>query len=58
MSWGDPDRGFGADDGWLLTPGLAVHFVGRNKFAANVDVWIPATGETTWSLKMQSYRYF
>lgn len=56
ISWGDP----GADDdgGWLLTPGVMVHFAGFNKIAANVDVWAPSTGGAEWSLKVQSYLHF
>lgn len=58
VSWGDPDRGVGSDDGWLVTPGVAVFLTGRNKVAANVDIWSPATGDTEYSLKVQSYLYF
>ena len=33
-------------------------FEGRNKVAANVDAWRPASGETVWGLKAQMYLYF
>jgi hypothetical protein len=58
ISWGDPDRDAGSDGGLLLTPGLVVHFEGRNKVAANVDLWHPQAGETIWGLKVQTYLHF
>lgn len=58
LSWGDPDTGTSGDDGLLLTPGLMLHFDGRNKLAANLDAWRPTEGETAWSLRMQAYLYF
>ena len=58
VSWGDPDTDVSGDDGWLFTPGLVAHFSGRNKFAVNVDVWAPATGDTEYSVKVQSYLFF
>lgn len=58
LSWGDPDRRAKHDAGLLLTPGLVLHFVGRNKIAANLDVWLPSAGEEEWSLKLQSYLHF
>ncbi len=58
VSWGDPRRDTPSDGGWLLTPGLILHFDGRNKVAANVDVWRPREGATAWGLKLQTYVYF
>ncbi len=58
LSFADPDTDNGNDLGILITPGLAVHFVGRNKIAANIDVWMPDVGETEWSFKLQSYLHF
>ncbi len=58
VSWGDPDRDARSDGGLLLTPGLVVHFEGRNKVAANVDMWHPQAGETIWGLKLQTYLHF
>jgi hypothetical protein len=57
-SWGDPDTDVRDDGGWVFTPGFAIHFTGRNKFAVNVDVWTPATGDTEYSLKAQTYLHF
>jgi hypothetical protein len=57
-SWGDPDTDVSDDEGWVFTPGVMFHFTGRNKFAVNVDVWTPATGDTEYSLKAQTYLHF
>lgn len=57
-SWGDPDRGMIAAGGHLLTPGVMVHFEGRNRMAFNVDIWRPRSGVSHWSLKIQSYVHF
>ena len=58
LSWGDPDTDLEGDGGVLLTPGVVLHFDGRNKMAANLDAWRPKEGDTAWSLKMQAYIYF
>ncbi|MDP2958215.1 MAG: porin [Longimicrobiales bacterium] len=58
VSWGDPDRGASSDGGLMLTPGLVLHFQGKNKMGANLDVWRPQTGGTAWGLKAQTYLYF
>ena len=58
VSWAYPDTGRDRDDGVLVTPGVMVHFIGRNKIALNMDVWAPNQGDTEVSLKIQSYLYF
>lgn len=58
VSWGDPNTDVSDDDGVLWTPGVMVHFVGRNRIAANVDVWSPSQGDTEWSVKVQTYLHF
>lgn len=58
VSWGDPNVDLGPDAGFLYTPGLMLHLDGRNKLAANLDVWRPPGGAPAWSLKLQSYLYF
>ena len=58
LSWGDPDREVASDGGLLVTPGLMLHFEGRNKIALNVDAWRAQAGTTVWGLKAQTYLYF
>ena len=58
LSVADPDLDAENDLGILFTPGLMVHFIGRNKVAANIDVWVPDGGETEWSFKLQTYLHF
>jgi hypothetical protein len=58
VSWGNPDTATPQDGGLLLTPGIVWFVSGRNKFAANIDVWHPQTGATEWGVKVQSYLYF
>jgi hypothetical protein len=58
LSFGNPNTDVASDGGVLLTPGMVLHFIGRNKIEANVDVWLPDTGDTAWSLKMQTQLYF
>ncbi|GIW52171.1 MAG: hypothetical protein KatS3mg081_1526 [Gemmatimonadales bacterium] len=57
VSWSDPALGGAADGGWLFTPGIVLHFAGRNKLAVNVDLW-RSSAVAEWSLKIQSYLYF
>ncbi|HEX9693151.1 MAG TPA: porin [Gemmatimonadales bacterium] len=58
VSYADPNTDAGGDHGWLFTPGIVVYFTGRNKIAANLDVWSPATGATEYSVKLQTYLHF
>lgn len=58
VSLADPDVDTADDGGVLYTPGLIAHLEGRNKLAANLDVWSPSAGDAEWSLKFQAYLYF
>lgn len=58
VSWGDPNTDLDDDEGLLFTTGAAFFFTGRNKIAANIDIWSPTTGNTEYSLKLQSYIHF
>lgn len=58
VSWGNPDTATPRDGGLLVTPGLVWFVSGRNKFAANLDLWRPQQGTTEWGLKVQSYLFF
>lgn len=58
LSWADPDTGIERDREVFATTGVVFHFVGRNKIAANLELWDPAVGDPEWSLKIQSYIHF
>jgi hypothetical protein len=58
VSYGDPDTDFVDDGGVVFTPGLMVYLLGKNKIGFNVDVWSPQSGDTEYSLKVQSFLYF
>ena len=57
-SWGDPNRDAVDDAGLLLTPGLFLYVKGRNRIGANLDVYRPGSGDTEFSLKVQTYLYY
>ncbi len=58
VSWGDPDTDTDGDHGLLFTPGLMLHFEGRNRIAVNMDIWSPDSGDTEFSIKAQSFFFF
>lgn len=60
VSWADPDTGTDDDAGLLITPGVQVFFIGRNKFAVNLDIFSPqaAALETEYSIKAQASLHF
>lgn len=57
VSWGDP-TGLDDDAGLLLTPGLMLYIQGRNAVGVNFDVYSPETGDTEYSLKVQTFLHF
>lgn len=58
LSFGNPDTDVANDHGWLLTPGVNIHFLSRNRLALNVDYWAPDVGNNEWSFKGQAFFYF
>jgi Phosphate-selective porin O and P len=58
LSWADPDTGTDNDSGLLLTPGVALYISGRNRLAANIDIYSPQGQDKEFSLKLQSTLYF
>lgn len=58
VSVGNPSTATPEDGGVLLTPGLVWYITGRNKLAANVDIWHPDQGTGEWGVKVQSYLSF
>lgn len=57
-SWGDPNTDADDDDGWLFTPGVIVHFGGRNMLYLNLDAWLPSVGTNEYSFKTQMNFHF
>jgi hypothetical protein len=56
VSWGDPNTAVDGDAGVLLTPGLTVYLLGRNKLSVNWDVFVPQGDrfETEHALRAQA----
>jgi hypothetical protein len=58
LSYGDPDTAADDDGGILVTPGLMLYVMGRNRIGVNLDYWAPQAGDSELSLKVQSFLYF
>ena len=58
VSWGDPNLDADDDSGILLTPGVMLYVLGRNKIGVNLDYYAPQTGSSELSFKVQSFLYF
>ncbi len=58
LSWGDPNRDGDDNGGFLVTPGVFVYVLGRNRIGANLDVYSPQTGDTEFSFKLQTYLFY
>jgi hypothetical protein len=43
VSWGDPDDEIDDDSGVLVTPGVNLYFMGRNRLMFNWDVYMPSS---------------
>jgi hypothetical protein len=60
VSWGDTRRDVEGDAGLLLTPGINLYFLGRNRLLLNWDVYLPEGDrfETTHALRAQAQVHF
>jgi hypothetical protein len=60
VSWADWNTDEDDDAGLLFTPGIQIFFAGRNKFAFNVDVFMPEheDSDTEFSIKAQTYLHY
>lgn len=54
----DPNDALDDDGGVLVTPGVMLYFLGRNKVGANVDWYLPSTGDSELSLRLATFLYF
>jgi hypothetical protein len=60
VSYGDPDDSVDDDAGLLLTPGVNLYFIGRNRLMFNWDVFVPESDrfETQHAGRAQINLYF
>jgi Phosphate-selective porin O and P len=60
LSWGDPDRRVSGDEGLLVTPGINLYFLGKNRLQFNWDVFIPSGDrfDTKHALRAQAQLAF
>ncbi|HEX2168516.1 MAG TPA: porin [Longimicrobiales bacterium] len=60
VSYGDPDDGIDGDAGVLVTPGVNLYFIGRNRLMFNWDVYLPESDrfETQHAGRAQINLYF
>lgn len=58
ISLADPDHTFENDGGTLVTPGVMLYFLGKNKFGINYDYYIPGMGDAVSSFRLSTMLYF
>lgn len=60
FSYGDPDDSIDGDAGMLVTPGINLYFIGRNRLMFNWDVYVPESDrfETQHAGRAQINLYF
>ncbi len=54
----DPDGSIDEDGGTLLTPGVMLYFMGKNKIGANLDYYMPRTGDSEFGFRIGTFLYF
>ena len=58
LSWADPNTELENDVEYFWTGGVILHFLGRNRLAANLEMWDPTFADREWSMKVQTYLHF
>lgn len=58
VSVADPNGSLDEDGGTLLTPGVMLYLLGKNKIGANLDYYIPNGGGSEFSLRLATFLYF
>jgi len=58
ISVADPDDNIDEDGGLLITPGLMLYFMGKNKIGFNYDYYSPAMGEGVSMFRVGTFLYF
>lgn len=58
ISMTDPDDTIDDDGGLLITPGLMLYFLGKNRIGFNYDYYAPATGDAVSMFRLGTFLYF
>lgn len=58
ISVADPDDTIDEDGGLLITPGLMLYFMGKNKIGFNYDYYAPAMGDGVSMFRVGTFLYF
>jgi hypothetical protein len=58
VSVADPNGNIDADGGTLVTPGLMLYIMGKNKIGANLDYYMPGTGNSEFGFRFATFLYF
>lgn len=58
VSVADPAGDIDDDGGTLVTPGLMLYFMGKNRIGANLDYYMPQTGDSEFVFRIGSFLYF
>lgn len=58
ISVADPAGDIDDDGGTLITPGVMLYFMGKNKIGANLDFYSPQTGDSEFVFRVGSFLYF
>lgn len=54
----DPAGDIDDDGGTLVTPGLMFYLMGKNKIGANLDYYMPQTGDSEFVFRVGTFLYF
>lgn len=58
VSVADPAGDVDDDGGTLITPGLMLYFMGKNRIGANLDYYVPQTGSSEFVFRTGVFLYF
>lgn len=58
VSVANPDDSIDEDGGLLITPGLMLYFLGKNKIGFNYDYYSPAMGDGVSMFRLGTFLYF
>lgn len=58
VSVADPVGDIDDDGGTLITPGVMLYLMGKNKIGANLDYYVPQTGDSEFVFRAGAFLYF